>query len=256
MRILRRSMQVAVVCILALGSGRALAQPRPPPPTPVNVVNTPGVNVLGSVTVANPTTIPNPLPVTAPNALPVTVGNTASVNVANQPTVNIAGTASVAVTNTPTVLAQQSGSWTIASGPPAPPALGDHFQVAVYVTVGVNLGEGQVYLNFPRPGLVEQYSASCDGVTQKAVRVVASTSLASGFTTTPSDAGHGVLGGYAYLESNTVNFPQGWGGGFVLPTPVRLIVSDRVFLEVFRDRSNDAQSESCQIFLFGRWISP
>ena len=230
MRILRRSIQAAMACTLALGWGRADAQPRPPPPTPtpVNVVNIPGVNVA----------------------------NTPNVNVANQPTVSVAGTASVAVTNTPTVLAQQSGSWTIASGPPAPPVLGDHFQVAVYVTIGVDLGEGQVSLQFPRPGVVEQVSASCGGVTRKLVRVVASTGLASGFTTTPSDAGHGVLGGYAFLEGNTVNFPEGWGGGFVAPTPVRLVVSESVFLEVFRDRSNDAQSESCQIFLVGRWISP
>jgi hypothetical protein len=122
--------------------------------------------------------------------------------------------------------------------------------------MAVNLGVGQVTLHFPRPGLIEQFSAECVGTTQKTVRVMSSVNLNSGFSTTPNDADNGFTGEFAYLEGNSVNMAQGWWGGFVTPTPARLVVSSGVFLEVFRDRSNDAQSEYCVVFLVGRWIAP
>ena len=211
--------------------------------------NRPPTPVSGSVTVNN--TSVNPVPVAVQNPMSsVTVDNGPGnpVPVAQQ------GTASVAVTNTPTVVAQQSGSWTVQT---TGPALGDYFEVGVSLTAVANDLGGVTSLFFPKPALVEQFSVTCTSSSQKVLSIATDVgTLPAGFSVNPPD-NSSVIGAAARADVLTsVVFPPGWSGSSVPPTPVRLLVSSSASFTIFRPTSDAANPETCFFFLVGRWVNP
>lgn len=211
---------------------------------------------------SSPVTITNtPLPVEVTNPVPVTVQNpTSSVTVDNAsdhpvPVVQ-QGTASVAVSNAPTVLAQQSGAWSVQA---SKQTAADYFQVHFALPAQAsNLG-ASTSVNFPKPALVEQVAAFCD-FTSPAVLTLSSVTGGPppGFTFQPPDSA--TLLGQAFradLALPVVTYPQGWSPTASLPaTPVHLLVTSDITIFLYRSASDAPNSRFCSIFLFGRWLNP
>jgi hypothetical protein len=129
----------------------------------------------------------------------------------------------------------------------------------VLLTAQANVGAALIQLTPPRPILIEQVGAVCEGSAPKMVRVsaMADASLATGFTTSPDDAGNKVSGAWFGAQMATTAAPQGWSGSGVPPTPTRMIAaggSSSVNVSFFREMSSASTSEYCYVYLAGRWI--